>query len=425
MEVLSAGAALAPPSFDGLIAVHARPAAQAASRRAVTRLSAGPAGLSNVKAAGPWSAAAAVKAGVLALASCAPMLRRAGRRKTPRSFAGTGQRFSARMQAVASRLAEAAPQSPDMTCLIWSFNLRTEFQEEADGPNGWPQRRQDVASFIRQRMPAIICTQEATAPMLDYLLAELGEERYQYVGTSRSLVEGDEMAAIIFDSEACRLVDRETVWLGPTDAKRGVACWDAAFPRTVESAIFRLTASSEEPPDAAGTMVHVLNTHMDHVGVQARVQSAAILRDLVATVAASRPACAHIICGDFNSPKGNNEVYDLLLAEDTKLVDAARKVKVEAMPAFTIHKFAGLEFRETRGDGTVDLSAAAESAAPDAQHIDWVLYRSAGDGSTLLQPLRYHVLTEKLECGLWPSDHFPISVMFRVSLGSSSLRSKL
>ena len=66
---------------------------------------------------------------------------------------------------------------------IWTFNLRTVKCDVRDGVNGWSQRREGVAEFIRSRRPALVCVQEATKQMLAFLVSSLDE--YDYRGSSR------------------------------------------------------------------------------------------------------------------------------------------------------------------------------------------------------------------------------------------------
>eukprot|EP00403_Amphidinium_massartii_P039397 CAMPEP_0178444268 /NCGR_PEP_ID=MMETSP0689_2-20121128/39391_1 /TAXON_ID=160604 /ORGANISM="Amphidinium massartii, Strain CS-259" /LENGTH=258 /DNA_ID=CAMNT_0020068437 /DNA_START=158 /DNA_END=931 /DNA_ORIENTATION=- len=250
---------------------------------------------------------------------------------------------------------------------VWSFNLRTEFANERDGPNCWPERRLGVAELIRGQRPAIVCTQEATGPMLSFLLEELEDVNYSCLGSSRSASPDDERAGILYDRSQVMLQHHDTRWLAPPGAPKYAAGWDADCPRTLEIATFSL-------PERPATQLRVLNTHFDHFGVEARMQSAELVADVVKTGAAEYPDCVHIICGDFNSAKGSSPFYDCLVNPSVGLQDAARSSAdtVSAMPPFTIHMFQGLAFESDRGDGTVELkrSAAPESMV-DSCHIDW------------------------------------------------------
>lgn len=339
-----------------------------------------------------------------------------------RGFA-TLRRSDRKMHACRRITTAAQPEMAHVAELdVWSFNLRTEFQEDADGINGWSRRREGVASFIRTHQPALVCTQEATEPMLRFLAERL--EQYAWVATSRTPGRMDETAGFLYDQRYLSLHSHRAAWLGPEGIKPGEPAWDAACPRIFEDAIFQI---KDGACDVANMRIRVINTHFDHVGVEARHLSA----ELVAAEIRRGPAggnldhvqCAQIVCGDFNSAKGGgNAVYKVLTAKETGLRDSIREAPQAHIPNFTIHKFEGLDFESIVGDGSVDFRDAGEAA--DARHIDWVLWRdsAAADGikgkGVVLQPVKCEVVTSSLDNGLYPSDHFPVSVRFRLSTSS-------
>jgi endonuclease/exonuclease/phosphatase family metal-dependent hydrolase len=302
---------------------------------------------------------------------------------------------------------------------LWCFNLRTEFKDKDDGPNGWGFRREAVADLIRARQPAVVCVQEATPGMLDFLVSHMGEGNYSWVGTSRSLKTGDEMAGFLYNRRCMDLVVHHTLWLAADGTPRGTPGWDAMYPRTLETAVFRLLApNADGPPQQAG-LVRLLNTHFDHVGVQARKKSAELIAKAIDDGALEWPQCVQIVTGDFNNIKINNEVYDILARPQTGLLDTARQVVLpqDTVP-FTLHKFQGLDFDPVRGDGTVELSAGP-TAKLDAQHIDWVLFRNGDD--LQLQAASYEVMTDRVAGGgPYVSDHFPVGVTFNITRRTAS-----
>eukprot|EP00448_Togula_jolla_P020930 CAMPEP_0170588036 /NCGR_PEP_ID=MMETSP0224-20130122/10612_1 /TAXON_ID=285029 /ORGANISM="Togula jolla, Strain CCCM 725" /LENGTH=363 /DNA_ID=CAMNT_0010911719 /DNA_START=150 /DNA_END=1239 /DNA_ORIENTATION=+ len=295
---------------------------------------------------------------------------------------------------------------------VWSFNLRTEFMEETDGADGWSRRRQGVADLLAARRPALVCVQEATESMLSFLSKSLGEE-YGWVATSRTPGQSDESAGFLFDRRRLALEDYTATWLAPPSTQPGTPAWDAGCPRTFETAVFRFLDNVD-----VGHL-RVINTHLDHIGVQARQFSAGLLVEAILEGVATKPECAQLICGDFNSPKGGgNKVYELLTSTQASigagLRDVAREAKELSLGPSTIHKFKGEDFEGQVGDGTVDLSSSVgdenSKAADDARHIDWMLWRD-GEGLRLL-PKRCELVTDRLATGRYPSDHFPVSATF-------------
>eukprot|EP00429_Kryptoperidinium_foliaceum_P107498 CAMPEP_0176260852 /NCGR_PEP_ID=MMETSP0121_2-20121125/39794_1 /TAXON_ID=160619 /ORGANISM="Kryptoperidinium foliaceum, Strain CCMP 1326" /LENGTH=321 /DNA_ID=CAMNT_0017600771 /DNA_START=59 /DNA_END=1024 /DNA_ORIENTATION=- len=294
---------------------------------------------------------------------------------------------------------------------VWSFNLRTEFCDKADGPDGWSQRRSGVAELLRRRRPALVCCQEATQAMLEYLAEQLRDDGYAWVGVSRSVDRPDETAGMLFDASRLRLVDHSAEWFGPPGTPAGAAGWDAALPRTMETALFRVATWA-----APGAYLRAVSTHFDHVGTEARAQSASQLLSACRRWSAERPEAALVVCGDFNSTKAGSPAYARLAAVPTAgLRDVARAVPSRASrPRLrsTIHKFQGTAFDGGRGDGTVRLATAQD--AEDAGHIDWLFWRNGA--GLRLQPRDYEVVTERLPSGRYPSDHFPIQAVFDMEL---------
>ena len=298
---------------------------------------------------------------------------------------------------------------------VWSFNLRTEKVKEEDPLNAWPERRQGVASLIAKYRPAVVCVQEATVAMLHDICLHL-DGKYEWKATSRLPNEPDESAGFIIDTGRAKILDYSVFWLSSPGAPDGIPSWDARFPRTCEAVLLDILGS--------GGLIRILNTHFDHQGSTARLESARMISDSIARFSQRMPACAQILCGDFNSPK-SSEPYAVLVGNLGPTTTAARPLK----DAFrcdgvvdtggvqsTIHKWQGISFAEDRGDGTVDLS---QGEGYDSRHIDWILFLDGlpeNTGCTRLQPLQSKVITDSMASGRYPSDHFPVSTTFRIAI---------
>lgn len=171
---------------------------------------------------------------------------------------------------------------------VMTFNLR--YNNPGDGINAWPNRKAWVAKLIRFHDADVVGVQEALHGMLvdlDTLLPE-----YSRVGVGRTDgKDKGEFSAILYKKNRVEMLENQTFWLSTNPEVVGVKAWDAALERIATWGRFRDRASG-------CTYVH-LNTHFDHVGEQARRESAKLIRRKLATIAGTLPV---IMTGDLNSP---------------------------------------------------------------------------------------------------------------------------
>lgn len=170
---------------------------------------------------------------------------------------------------------------------VMTFNLR--YNNPGDGINAWPNRKAWVAKLIRFHDADVVGVQEALSDMLvdlDTLLPE-----YARVGVGRTDGKNrGEFSAILYKRDRVDMLENHTFWLSTNPETVGVKAWDAALERIATWGRFRDRATG-------CTYVH-LNTHFDHVGEQARQESAKLIRRRLATIAGSAPV---IVTGDLNS----------------------------------------------------------------------------------------------------------------------------
>lgn len=148
---------------------------------------------------------------------------------------------------------------------VISLNLRTA-AALGDGPNHWTRRRDFVCDWIRAQAPSIIGCQEATPPHLEVLNSQLGMPG---VGENRDPGEEfGEANPIYWDPEIWRLEESHTFWLSTHPSKPVTKFQDSCLPRIFTVAILE---SEQE-------RLRIINTHWDHVSVQARELSGILLR---------------------------------------------------------------------------------------------------------------------------------------------------
>jgi len=168
-----------------------------------------------------------------------------------------------------------------------TFNIR--FDNIDDGINTWSLRKNAVADLIKSHNPDIIGTQEGLVHQIEYLDESL--EDYAYFGNGRDDgKQKGEYCAVFYHKRRWKLLESKTMWLSPT-GEVGVSGWDAALPRVFTFGIL----CSLENQDT----VFVINTHFDHRGEIARLNSAKLILDFISEK--QTRGKTWIVLGDFNA----------------------------------------------------------------------------------------------------------------------------
>lgn len=268
--------------------------------------------------------------------------------------------------------------APSHDLRVMSFNIR--YGTAPDGADAWEHRRACLVEAIRGFDPDLLATQECLAPQAEFLRAALPEYGFVGVGRDDGQLAG-EMCAIFYRKACLRLEDEGHLWLSDTPAVPGSRGWDAALPRIASWALFRLTA------DTLATLRFV-DTHFDHVGIQARAQSARLLCERFG--GAGDPAV--VIAGDFNAPAAPDSAgpYRTLTQPGAgcapPFVDSYRALHPAGAEENTYHAFSG-----TRS----------------GPRIDWILISPA------LRPIDASIVHLSRD-GRYPSDHFPVTAVLRM-----------
>jgi endonuclease/exonuclease/phosphatase family metal-dependent hydrolase len=254
---------------------------------------------------------------------------------------------------------------------VTSLNLRNSGAN--DGENGWMRRRDLVIETLRASASDLIGTQECLADQGDFLRQRL--EEYQLVGVCRD--DGNragEAAAILLRRDRFDLLDSGTFWLSPTPDVIGSKGWDAHLPRICTWV--RIRDRQSRRADGSGRELLMANTHLDHAGEIARLESARLLRQWLARSATEMPA---IVTGDFNAP-ADGIVHQTLLGDHLRDCWSAANPDPD-IDSGTFHGFTGERNRE---------------------RIDWILCSR-----------QFQVLTCSIHytarAGRFPSDHFPLT----------------
>ena len=249
-----------------------------------------------------------------------------------------------------------------------TFNIR--YDNPADSANAWENRKAEVVALIKEYHPDFIGIQEALPNQVDYINTNL--EDHGFIGYGRDgLNTNSEASPIFYDSQKFELLNHKQLWLSqtPNAISKG---WDAALNRIMVYGGFRNKASGE--------IFHIINTHFDHQGVEARFNAAALILDFIQKENLIGEKV--IVMGDFNATP-DEETVQLLKKE---LMDARDVKDIEITgPAATFNGF------------NLDT--------PPSNRIDYIFVKD-------LQVKSYQCIDHKRTNGLYPSDHFPVWIAF-------------
>jgi len=168
---------------------------------------------------------------------------------------------------------------------VMSFNIRYDNPE--DGKQNWHHRKENMVQMVNFYDLDIIGMQEVLVGQLNYLKSNL--QQYKALGVGRDDgKEKGEFSPIFYRKDRFEALKTGTFWLSETPNKISKG-WDADLERIATWAIFRNKATGEE--------FIFMNTHFDHIGDIARVESAKLLKQKSTELAGNLPL---ILTGDFN-----------------------------------------------------------------------------------------------------------------------------
>ncbi|OAA37838.1 Endonuclease/Exonuclease/phosphatase family protein [Metarhizium rileyi] len=211
-----------------------------------------------------------------------------------------------------------------MPVRLVSFNIRyaANKHERVLGEQPWAVRCPKMCSQLRfvtaGHESPFVCLQESLASQLNDIQEGLGKP-WAHIGRGRGQGEADgEFSPIFYRSDTWVCEHNETRWLSKTPEKpsRG---WDAALNRIVTIGLFSHRAN--------GTKAVVMSTHFDHIGVEARKNSARLLIQFSNEWSHGKgvPPSIVLIGGDFNS-QPDDEAYKMMTAPGSGMSDISSLV---------------------------------------------------------------------------------------------------
>lgn len=249
---------------------------------------------------------------------------------------------------------------------VVTYNIR--YNNPDDGINAWPNRSKDVAALLNFHRADIFGLQEALIGQIEDLQKELPEMKWIGVGRDDGKKAG-EFSPIFYNSKKFKEIKSGWFWLSETPNKPGLG-WDAACNRICTWALFKA--------DKKDQSFLFLNTHFDHVGNKARVESAKLILKKIKELNTEKLPV--ILTGDFNLTPEQEPISVIL-----KELKDSRTISKEA-PYGPSGTFNGFKFD-----------------SPLKERIDYIFVNDK------VEVKQYGVLSDSKN-QRYPSDHLPVFV---------------
>ena len=205
-----------------------------------------------------------------------------------------------------------------------TFNIRLD--TPVDSLNHWGYRMERAAQFIKDAQLDVVGTQEVLHSQFEDLKRMLPE--FEGVGVARDdgKTKG-EYSSVFYRKDVFDALDSGTFWLSEYPDSVGLKGWDAAC--------VRIATWAKLQHKETGKIVMAVNTHFDHVGVEARKQSALLIIRKIKEIVGDRAA---VLTGDFNVTD-QSDAYQTITTNEFVLKDAHKIAEKVSGVNYTFHNF--------------------------------------------------------------------------------------
>lgn len=190
-----------------------------------------------------------------------------------------------------------------------SFNIRCINNGDTEKGVGWDVRKDRACTWVLDNNIDVCGMQEVTHKQLEDVIKRLPQYNYVGVGRTDGKKKG-EYTPIFYRKDRFVALDKGHFWLSETPDVAGSKGWDAA--------IERVASWVKLKEKKTGKIFMAVNTHFDHVGKQARVESAKLIMKKIQEIVQDKPAA---VTGDFNITN-KNEAYTTMVSSPFKMNDA-------------------------------------------------------------------------------------------------------
>lgn len=264
----------------------------------------------------------------------------------------------------------------DATTNVMTFNIR--FDNPRDDENRWENRKDLAIQTVLDNQVDILGMQEVLHnQVLDFQKAL---PNYEWIGVGRDDgIEAGEYSPIFYNTKRFAEVGSGYFWLSEAPMEAGSIGWDAACTRIATWAKLKDLRN--------GKIIFVLNTHFDHVGKTARVESVKLIFQKIHAYT-HKENLPIIVTGDFNATQNSNVIKALTDENNPLHLKDSRSLAPSVKgPSWTFHDF-------------------GKRSEQDRSLIDYVFVRNN------VSVLDYEII-EGYHDGRWISDHCPILVKVR------------
>jgi endonuclease/exonuclease/phosphatase family metal-dependent hydrolase len=253
---------------------------------------------------------------------------------------------------------------------VMSYNIKLDYPKEGD--NSWTNRKPFFINQLKFFEADVIGVQEAMPNQMKDIDSLLPSYSFVGVGRDDGKEEG-EYSAVFYKTEKFNVVESNTFWLSPTPERVSMG-WDAVCNRVCTYFLLEDKASSK--------FFWVFNTHFDHVGKEAKKNSATLIVDQIKLL--NEDQYPVILTGDFNMEAEHESIKHI----KNTLQDSKEIAQLTFGPEGT---FNGFNFNK-----------------PVTRRIDFI-FVSKG-----IEVDKNAVLSDNCD-GKYPSDHLPVYIEFKLT----------
>ncbi|UJR18920.1 hypothetical protein I4U23_022048 [Adineta vaga] len=256
----------------------------------------------------------------------------------------------------------------DSSFRVMTYNIRLNLDE--DDQNQWKFRKSRLISLIQDHESDLLGIQESLSEQVSDLKEALPEFDEYGVGCDDGDNQG-EFNTIFYRFTRFELLDKGTFWFSETPEIPGSKGWDANKTRICSWVKLRDRQTHQS--------LYYFNTHFDHIGVTARLESARLLLARIQKIADSSTPV--ILTGDLNTAPDTDPYHTI--TTNSSLQDA-------------------INLTETPHDGPNGTWATFSVEENIGDRIDYIFVTSQ-----YIRVLKHAILIDSNN-EYYPSDHLPV-----------------